>query len=231
MKQIQTIGFNSPHNISSVLEKITTLGVQRANRYKVQFTFPDGVSNPFAQSTDSVIATMVQLPQRSINYFSDSVGAFSPYWDVPLKTEFDDHFIINFLVDGRSNIRKFIDSWMGTIVGKVKDGESWTGNRGAIGENSTIGSYTGPISKNVDLLKSGINNTPGLASRIDLIPEKTDPTDGDPLDFMISLYQVWPKLILPSQFDTNANNIPLIMSVDFSYRYYRINQLNGSELI
>lgn len=226
MKKYNTVGFNNPSDISHILEKIQKLkGPQRANRYRVEFVVPDAVQNPYSDvGTDSIIATMVQLPQRSINYFSDSVGAFSPYWDVPLKVEFDDHFIINFLVDQKWKIRKFIDSWMAVVSGSIEDNLFFTGTGARL---QTIGSYQGSNPQSI-----GINAAANQATRIDLIPEIADPTDpSSASNIKISLYQVWPKLILPSQFDTNANNIPMTMSVDFSYRYYRINEMNGTQII
>lgn len=194
---INSVGWKSGENskIDDIISQIVGWGVQRPNRYVVQFeNCPvDGIGNY------TFFATMVQIPQRTINYFADSVGPFSPYWDVPLKLEFDDHYIVNFLVDRDWVVRGIMEAWMDQLNGGRDEQSGYIYGNSSFNSNiqSTIGSQT--YSK---IIIKGVGTT----------DNKSKGT--------LTLHQAWPKLILPSQFDTSMMDQPLIMSVDFSYRYY-----------
>ena len=205
MGKISSIGITpNKHpagSINHIIDHFGTNGVQRANRYTVQFI--NCPVNGFDQST--FFATMVQVPQRTINYFSDSVGPFSPYWDVPLKEEYDDHFIINFVVDSNWNIRRLIESWMSQVTGgPLSSGSGWA-----------PGYIYGRSARYANIQADSMNEN---FSQVIIKGIGTDNNQ----KATITLNQAWPKLILPSQFDTNALNQPLLLSVDFSYRYYII---------
>jgi len=204
---IKSVGWptGSPKTINEIINQITVWGVQRPNRYAVEF-----IDCPVSQSGGSspyvFFATMVQIPQRTTNYFSDSVGPFSPYWDVPLKTEYDDHYIINFLVDKNWSIRSLIEAWMDHTIGGTINTEGYIYGTSAKGASLVpVAARTGDSKIKITGISTAENN-------------KQTGT--------ITLHQAWPKLILPTQFDTGANNQPLIMSVDFSYRYYTFDNLS-----
>jgi hypothetical protein len=207
---IQSVGYSTPlqGSISSFLTTLSYNGNQRPNRYAIKISAPVGVSKyPYAET--EYIASLVQIPARTINYFSDNVGPYSPYWDVPLKTEFDDHFIINFIVDKNWNIRKFIDEWMGWISSEQPDAIPSP-------KGTTIGTFDGKSAKS-----SNICESPQNTSTISILPIHTSTESVNKQNQQLILYQAWPKLILPSQFEASANNMLLNLSVDFSYRYYK----------
>jgi hypothetical protein len=204
---IKSIGWNTSNTtINDAIKQITTFGVQRPNRYAVEF-----VNCPVIQSGGSqynFFATMVQIPQRTITFFSDSVGPYSPTWDVPLKSEYDDHYIINFVVDKTWGIRKLIDTWMDYI--NNRDTTDITGYvQGQSAYDANIQSANGGTSYS----KIKITGTA---------------TNDNSLQGTLVLHHAWPKLILPTQFDTGAVDQPLIMSVDFSYRYYTYEEETGT---
>lgn len=211
MTDIKSVGYDTPllPTISSFLSAIGTKGSQRPNRYAVKIKAPSEV--PYT-ITGEYVASLVQIPARTVNYFSDNVGPYSPYWDVPLKTEYDDHFIINFIVDKDWHIRKFIDSWMGWIGDEQNDNQPSK-------KGTTIGSFKGRDSKTARICEF-----PNITSTIRIQPVYTSSIDDTVKPKELILYQAWPKLILPSQFEAGANNTLLTLSVDFSYRYYKWEQ-------
>jgi len=157
---------------------------QRTNRFKVSF-FGKGIQDiiPLTGGSDGAVffATMVQIPSRGIMFYPDSVGPWTPYWRSPLKTTFDDKFLVEFFVDEKFTIRKFIENWMDKIL------------------NSSDGV----------LIKDDVcSNTTMTIQPIDSINNSNT---------TITLDYVWPKLILPSEFNTDRPEL-LRMQVDFSYR-------------
>jgi len=188
--------------ITGIINQISKYGAQRTNRYSVEFQNCP-VEMPEATSDYQFFATMCQLPERSIQIFQDSVGPYSPNWDIPLKSEYDDNYIINFLVDGQWIIRRFIESWMDYVVGPIYGG-------GFIGGRTPLGASIMPLGQG-----------DGSANSSSKIIIKGFKTKDNIQSGKLTLYGAWPKTILPATMDTNANNQPLILSVVFSYRYYR----------
>lgn len=194
----KTVG-TSGRSIQDVINHIGKTGVQRANRYSVGFINCPVTPQQNTATQFEFIATLCQLPERSIQYFQDSVGPYSPSWDIPLKTKFDDNYIITFLVDGSWAIRSLIESWMDFISGRVFNGGYVLGT------------------SSLDARMQGTNQS-GQTAEIVIKGFKTaDNSEAATL----RLYGVWPKIILPYNMDTNAMNMPLTMSVVFGYRYYR----------
>jgi hypothetical protein len=164
----------NPSSISSLAQYLGSQPPQRANRYSVQFS--KGKGN--LPTAPTFFATMVQIPSRSVLYFPDSVNPWNPNFKVPLKQEWDDKFIVEFLVDEQFSIRAFIENWMDSLQ------EQWQFD------------------------KNGGSNIMNISSV---------QTDGK-VNSRFTLYDVWPKLILPSEFNTDNPEL-LRMQVDFAYTY------------
>lgn len=175
---------NNLTGISSLIDYLSKSSPQRMNRYQVDFTLASGKVN----GPQTFFATMVQIPSRSIQFYPDSVGPYTPTWKVPLKQEFDDKFIIEFLVDENFQIRKFIEDWMDNLAVNVngKKPGNFLFNTGV---ETTATMVITPLDSN-----GNITTTP------------------------MTLYNAWPKLILPSEFNMDSGDL-LRMQVDFNYRY------------
>lgn len=201
MSDFKSIGSQDNSNIMDIIKHISDNGVQRSNRYSVEF-----LDCPIEQKTGvafSFFATLCQIPQRTIEFYEDSVGPYSPKWLVPLKQEYDDHYIINFLVDKSWSIRDLIEDWMDYVMG----------------QDFGIGRFSGTDSLDAKIQPTTIGTDNSSRIRIRGFGTADNKSKGS-----LVLYGAWPRLILPGTFDTNQNNQPLIMSVDFAYRYYKFYQ-------
>jgi len=164
------MGQITSNTISALADYLGKNPPQRVNRYSIDFSPVEG------KQPDTFFATMVQIPSRSILYFPDSVAPFAPNYKVPLKHEWDEKFIVEFLVDEAFTIRKFIEDWMDSLIGNYYYNDNKT-------STMTISAL-------------GINNI---------------------LKPIFTLHDVWPKLISPSEFNTDRPDL-LRMQVDFAYR-------------
>ena len=173
--------------ISSLIDYLSKSSPQRMNRYQVAFL----LASSKVQGPQTFFATMVQIPSRSIQFYPDSVGPYTPTWKVPLKQEFDDKFIIEFLVDENFQIRKFIEDWMDNLV-----------------KNVNIGKKPGNF-----LFDPGVETT----AKMTITPLDSNGNVATAATAM-TLYNAWPKLILPSEFNMDSGDL-LRMQVDFNYRY------------
>lgn len=177
--------------VNQLVTYLTKLPPQRTNRYKVSFTEVPTKGTPV-----DFFATMVQIPSSSVRFFPDSVGPYTPTWKVPLKHEVDDRFIVEFMVDERHQIRQFIHDWMNALGINVNTG----------------GAYGAPMfsTKTANLVAN---------AKMTITPLKSDPTDTESV-LVYELEQVYPKLVLPSEFNTDNPN-PLRLQVDFNYRIFK----------
>lgn len=105
-------------------------GFQRSNRFRINITPPSGlVAVP-------LFATNIQIPSQIINYYQDSVSPSGAYVDIPVKREFDERFIIDFIVDKNWNTRRFFDDWMNLMFkSKIQTNNSYIVNY----RNSIVG--------------------------------------------------------------------------------------------
>ena len=170
------------NTITQLVEYIGKNPPQRVNRYTVAF---DGTGMGEGLDNNEFLATMVQIPSRTILFYPDTVNPWVPEWKVPLKNQWDDKFIVEFLVDENFKIRTFIETWMDKIL------------------NDGYGNF----------LYNGYNGDP-CNSKMTIWPLNADGTKST---FYWTLFNVWPKFILPAEFDADQPNL-LKMQVDFSYR-------------
>lgn len=161
-------------------------GFQRSNRFKVEIT------PPAKTQLDSTVlfASNVQIPQQVVTYYPDTVAPSGPNIDVPLKREFDDRFIVDFIVDKVWKTRDFFEGWMNYI---------FTGDAKNVNKNSvSVGYFT------------------DIVGKIDIYAlDGKDDTNKH-----ITLYDAYPSTVLPTQMMNDAPNDYLTLTVDFSYRYY-----------
>jgi hypothetical protein len=185
--------------VNQLVTYLTKLPPQRINRYKIVFT-----DVPITGTPVDFFATMVQIPSSSVRFFPDSVGPYTPTWKVPLKHEVDDRFIVEFMIDEKHQIREFFQNWM------YKLGQNYlrTNKYGSAMYNT----------KEQNLVRD---------AKMTIYPLTTDLSDSASTISYV-LEQVYPKLILPSEFNTD-NPDTLRLQVDFNYRTFTFNGIsNGS---
>lgn len=128
----------------------TVSGFQRSNRFRIDIDPPNGVPSVF------LFASNVQIPSQTINYYQDTVSPSGAYVDIPVKREYDDRFIIDFIVDKNWNTRQFFDNWMNLMF------DSRSGS-----QNSYKVKYRDNIVGKVDIYALDINNN--VNKRITLV--------------------------------------------------------------
>lgn len=104
---------NTTSDINSLINKFQQLnGFQRSNRFEVEITPPEGIKNDTRINNFIFHASSVQIPSQVINYYQNSLSPGGPMIDIPMKREYDDRFIIDFIVDTEWKCRRFFDQWM-----------------------------------------------------------------------------------------------------------------------
>ena len=168
-------------------------GFQQTNRFKVLITPPKKIPEA---NVPPLFATMVQIPGQVVNYFSDNMSPSASLIDIPVKREYDNRFIIDFIVDKNWNTRQFFDKWIDLmfIDKQTQDGKK-----------SHVLEYYNEIIGKVTIQPLDINNN---------------------INKTFTLYGAWPSTILPTQMMNDAPNSYLTLTVDMNYRYYNITNLN-----
>jgi len=161
-------------------------GFQRSNRFRVDVTPPTGAN----LDQTVLFATNVQIPQQVVTYYPDTVAPSGPNIDIPVKREYDERFIIDFIVDKTWKTRKFFDDWIDYM---------FIGDRRNTRNNSLFVRYFGEITGTVDIY--ALDNNEQTNRRI-------------------TLYDAYPSTILPTQMMNDATNDYLTLTVDMNYRYY-----------
>lgn len=128
----------------------TVSGFQRSNRFRIDIDPPTGLSPV------PLFATNVQIPSQTVSYYQDTVSPSGAYVDIPVKREFDERFIIDFIVDKRWNTRKFFDDWMNLMF--ISKGTT---------NNSRLVNYRNSIVGTVDIFALDTNNA--INRRITLV--------------------------------------------------------------
>jgi hypothetical protein len=171
----------------------TSSGFQQTNRFKVLITPPKKIQEA---DVPPLFATMVQIPGQVVNYFSDNMSPSASLIDIPVKREYDNRFIIDFIVDKNWNTRQFFDKWIDLMfIDKQTLG----------GKKSHVLEYYNEIIGKVTIQPLDINNN---------------------INKIFTLYGAWPSTILPTQMMNDAPNSYLTLTVDMNYRYYNITNLN-----
>jgi hypothetical protein len=190
---------NTPNinsDVNSLINKFQQLsGFQRSNRFEVEITPPAKALETSPSIFNNFIfhASSVQIPSQVINYYQDSLSPGGPMYDVPMKREYDDRFIIDFIVDKTWKCRRFFDQWMEWIF---KNHATGTGYK-----SSSITNYYDDITGTITIRALDTNNS---------------------LNKKIVLEKAWPSTILPTQMMHDNPNDYLTLSVDINYRYYTI---------
>ena len=163
-------------------------GFQRSNKFEVTITKGGRVAGPFW-------ASQSQIPSQTLVYFPETFSPSGPPITIPIKREYDERFLIDFIVDQDWNVRTFFENWYNSMFSVISPG------------------LGGPKSNSVVARNTGGN----LAT----IAIKALDYQGN-VKKTFNLYEAYPKLLLPGQFSHDIPNQYLTLSVDFNYRYYRI---------
>lgn len=175
-------------DVGSLISYFQTLsGVQRSNRFRVDINPPTGLTEV------SLFASNVQIPSQVINYYPDTMSPSGSNIDIPIKREYDDRFIIDFIVDKNWLCRSFFDQWLNLLFKNKSEAST-------VEKNSYLVNYRDSIVGTVDIYALDAN---------------------DNTNRRITLYGAWPSTILPTQMMNDAPNDYLTLTIDMNYRYYR----------
>ena len=179
---------------NSINEIITyfSRGIQKSNRFNVSiFDATQTVSNFWAVST--------QIPEQSIFYYPETFGPSSPIINIPVKRVFDERFLIEFIVDADWNVREYFETWFDNMFSPLSQ---------ELGSNKSSRVRTRDFGNNLRKIEI-------MALNDSSIPNLTN------FNGKFTLYEAYPKLILPSEMSNDNMNQYLTMTVDFNYRYYK----------
>jgi len=180
---------SSPQGIINHFEKMK--GFQRSNRFSVAITPPP---IPGLNQEDILSAARtVQIPSQALVFYKDTMAPSGAEIDIPLRRNYDDRFIIEFVVDSQWNIHKFFNDWIDAIFNNTPNGSN--------PKNSTTVKYWSDITGTVVIKALNENH-------------ETNRT--------ITLYNAWPRTILPGQMSNGTPNDILTVMIDMQYRYYEI---------
>jgi len=163
-------------------------GFQRSNKFEVTITKGSAVAGPFW-------ASQSQIPAQTLVFFPETFSPSGPLISIPVKREYDDRFLIDFIVDQDWNVRTYFENWYNTMFTPLAPGLYAAKSNSVVERNSS-------------------NNLATIAI-------KALDYDGN-VKKTFNLYEAYPKLLLPSQFSNDIPNQYLTLTVDFNYRYYRI---------
>lgn len=145
-------------------------------------------------------ASSAQIPQQDVTYYPENFSPSGPIIQVPLRRGYDDRFLVDFIVEKDWAVRNYFETWFNTMF------------------SSTSGSATRSS-------KVKTRNTSGNLRTVEIIalndaipPNSSDEKVSQNAKF--TLYEAFPKLLLPSQFTNDMPNQYLSLTVDFNYRYY-----------
>jgi len=170
-------------------------GFQHANRFKIEINPPAFLGSG---TVPPLFATLVQIPGQSVRYFSDTMAPSDSDISIPLKREYDNRFIIDFIVDKNWACRSFFEGWINAIFPNRQG--STTRNASIFSRSSLVAYYDNVIGNMV------------------ITPLDTQ----DKQNRRIEVYGVWPGSILPTQMFNDNPNTYLTLTVDMVYRYYSI---------
>lgn len=182
-------------DITTLIEAFSTVsGFQKSNRFRINIIPPTNIpgGSEIIPTSFTVFASNIQTPSQSIIFYEDTMSPSGPPIGIPIRRNYDDRYIIEFIIDKNWNIRSFLDSWIDSIF--INSTKSST-------KNSTKVQYW--------------DNIVGT-----LIIEALDQNDN--VAKTITLYNAYPRQIIPTQFSNDTPNQYLTLIVDMMYRYYTI---------
>jgi hypothetical protein len=173
----------------------TASGFQKSNRFRINIIPPTAIPGGIliTPTAFTVFASNIQTPSQSIIFYEDTMSPSGPPISIPLRRNYDDRYIIEFIIDKKWNIRSFFDSWISALF--LNTGTNTTNN------NSTRVQYFTDIVGTLEI-------------------EALDQNDN--VVKTITLYDAYPKQIIPTQFSNDTPNQYLTLIVDMMYRYYTI---------
>jgi hypothetical protein len=183
-------------DITTLIDAFSTAsGFQKSNRFRINIIPPTVIpgGTQITPTAFTVFASNIQTPSQSIIFYEDTMSPSGPPISIPLRRNYDDRYIIEFIIDKNWNIRSFFDSWINALF--LNTGTN-TANK-----NSTRVQYFTDIVGTLEI-------------------EALDQNDN--VVKTITLYDAYPKQIIPTQFSNDTPNQYLTLIVDMMYRYYTI---------
>jgi len=173
-------------------------GFQKANRFEVRIGGNEGVV---------FWATSVQIPQQDVTYYPENFSPSGPIIQVPLRRGYDDRFLVDFIVESNWAVRKYFETWMDSMFSSTSAAASRS-------RKVKVRNTTGNLR---DIQIFALNDALKINSGA--------PNQG--VNAKFTLFEAYPKLLLPSQFTNDATNQYLSLTVDFNYRYYTFTGIAG----
>jgi len=172
----------------------TASGFQKSNRFRINIIPPTAIpgGTQITPKAFTVFASNIQTPSQSIIFYEDTMSPSGPPISIPIRRNYDDRYIIEFIVDKKWDIRSFFDSWMNAMF-----------------INSTNSST---------LNSSKVQYFVNIVGKLEI--EALDQNDN--VVKTITLHDAYPKQIIPTQFSNDTPNQYLTLIVDMMYRYYTI---------
>lgn len=172
----------------------TASGFQKSNRFRVNIIPPTSIpgGTQITPTSFTVFASNIQTPSQSIIFYEDTMSPSGPPISIPIRRNYDDRYIIEFIVDKNWNIRSFFDSWINSMF---------------------INSY---FSSTVNSTR--VQYFTNIVGTLEI--EALDGNDN--VVKTIILHDAYPKQIIPTQFSNDTPNQYLTLIVDMMYRYYTI---------
>jgi hypothetical protein len=160
-------------------------GFQRTNRFEVAITNNNITKNFWASSC--------QIPSQTVVFYPDNFSPSGPIINIPVKREYDERFLIDFIVEGDWTVRKYFEDWFNEMFTLLNTGFNTIKSNSVYPRSSSLGE----------------------------ISVKALDTNGNS-KATFTLYEAYPKLLLPGQFTHDEPNKYLTLTVDFNYRYYKL---------
>jgi len=180
-------------DITTLIEAFSTAsGFQKSNRFRIDIIPPTGGGFQINPTSFTVFASNIQTPSQSIIFYEDTMSPSGPPIGIPIRRNYDDRYIIEFIIDKNWNIRSFFDSWIDSM---------FINSNNSITKNSTKVQYWNKIVGK-------------------FIIQALDQNDN--VAKTITLYDAYPRQIIPTQFSNDTPNQYLTLIVDMMYRYYTI---------
>ena len=99
---------NSPQksDITTLITAFSTAsGFQKSNRFRISITPPKTIpgGSQITPTVFTVFASNIQTPSQSIIFYEDTMSPSGPPISIPIRRNYDDRYIIEFIIGSRSN--------------------------------------------------------------------------------------------------------------------------------